>query len=61
MLALWRAFTLEQRAEKLAQLFDAGRELMLEGVKLREPGLSPHAARERLRQLLYASYKSTHE
>ncbi len=57
MIALWRRFTLDQRAEKLAQLFDAGRELMIAGIKLREPGIPEIIARTRLSQLLQESYK----
>jgi len=61
MIKLWSNFTLDQRAEKLAQLIDTGRELMIEGIKLRELGVSHSQARERLKQLLNWAYSKKNE
>ena len=50
------SLSLDQRAEKLSELWLAGRELMIEGIKIREPHLTEDEARAKLKILLYQSY-----
>lgn len=61
MISLWGRFSLNERAEKLANLIDAGRELMLEGIRLREPGISDYDSKQRLKELLLWSYSRRYE
>jgi len=60
MLALWSCYSTDERATKLAELFQAGRELMLAGIKLRSPDISEAQAHQELKRLLYAHYKMSH-
>jgi hypothetical protein len=58
MVKLWQRLSLDQRAEKLGNMIQAGRELMIEGVKLRAPHLTAEEARHQMKELLYTSYKN---
>ncbi|MCB9030048.1 MAG: hypothetical protein H6619_03280 [Deltaproteobacteria bacterium] len=63
MLELIKRMSLEQRADRMAELCEFAREMQIEGIKLRNPGITKEEAYNKFKEMMYAHYakSSTHE